>query len=208
MSERKTIGERVLGVMQDVTGVEKDGYNKHHKYAFSSAAGVQRAIRRAMIKHGLWIENCHFSAEGFTGKAAAVRCTLTITDGESSIKSDGLGAGSDSLDKAPMKAHTAAYKYALLSAFCVPMGDDPEADDEADKREDERRKRAAKFASSLPGLLDGVKDGEALVQMLTGQRGGYEALDEADKGPASKLIRQAAERLQVPMGKIKAALAA
>ena len=39
-----------------------------------------------------------------------------------------IGTGADSGDKAPYKATTGAIKYALLTAFLIPTGDDPEND--------------------------------------------------------------------------------
>src|SRR5690606_33461353 len=82
------------------------------------------------------------------------RVTLTFVDGDSgeSLQSQGIGGGSDSGDKAAMKAFTAAEKYAYVGAFCLAFGEDPEADEEVDRqtsgsaprpREEQRRERPA-----------------------------------------------------------------
>jgi hypothetical protein len=73
-------------------------------------------------------------SEGLTpsGKQAllTLRFTWTLTDGDSgeTISFQSVGTGADSGDKAAYKAATGALKYALLTGFLIPTGDDPEAD--------------------------------------------------------------------------------
>jgi hypothetical protein len=59
-----------------------------------------------------------------------LRFTWTITDGDTGelFSFQSIGTGSDSSDKAAYKAATGALKYALLTAFLIPTGDDPEND--------------------------------------------------------------------------------
>ena len=45
------------------------------------------------------------------------------------MTAEGLGAGTDSADKAVMKAATAAEKYAYIGALCLAMGEDAESDE-------------------------------------------------------------------------------
>jgi hypothetical protein len=56
------------------------------------------------------------------------RVTWRFTDGESgeTCTIQSIGEGSDTHDKGAPKAQTAAMKYALLMAFLVPTGEDPE----------------------------------------------------------------------------------
>ncbi len=60
---------------------------------------------------------------------ATIAVTWQFTDSESgeSITVMSAGTGADSTDKAVPKALTNALKYALLTSFIVPQGDDPEA---------------------------------------------------------------------------------
>jgi hypothetical protein len=82
--------------------------------------------------------NIDVISEGLTpsGKQAllTLRFTWTLTDGESgeTISFQSIGTGADSGDKAAYKAATGALKYALLTGFLIPTGDDPEADVKTD----------------------------------------------------------------------------
>jgi hypothetical protein len=73
-------------------------------------------------------------SEGLTpsGKQAllTLRFTWTLTDGETgeTLSFQSIGTGADSGDKAAYKAATGALKYALLTGFLIPTGDDPEVD--------------------------------------------------------------------------------
>ena len=60
-----------------------------------------------------------------------VKMTLTFVDAASGeqMTAEGLGAGTDSTDKAVMKAATAAEKYAYIGALCLAMGEDAESDE-------------------------------------------------------------------------------
>lgn len=121
-----------------IGAVAKDKTNSFHRYDYTSATAIQARVQRALSANGLYISGCSFAPEGeLDGKRAVLRCTLTVSDGTGTATAEGFGAGEDKLDKAPMKAQTASYKYALCALFCIGMGDDPEADHEADKRANE-----------------------------------------------------------------------
>jgi hypothetical protein len=64
-----------------------------------------------------------------------LRFTWTLTDGETgeTLSFQSIGTGADSGDKAAYKAATGALKYALLTGFLIPTGDDPESDIATDK---------------------------------------------------------------------------
>jgi hypothetical protein len=77
-------------------------------------------------------------SEGLTpsGKQAllTLRFTWTLIDGDTgeTISFQSIGTGADSGDKAAYKAATGALKYALLTVFLIPTGDDPESDSKTD----------------------------------------------------------------------------
>jgi hypothetical protein len=78
-----------------------------------------------------------------------LKCTVTINgsggtllSGEPGVVFTGVGAGTDSSDKAPMKACAAALKYALTSGFLIATGDDPEDDGEDETPEPKKRPAA------------------------------------------------------------------
>jgi ERF superfamily len=133
--DARTFFERLRDVANDVSYMEKGGFNAHFKYAFLQEAEVKRAVGAALRRHGLLIARCEYRPLGVpTGQSAVLSCTLTIAsvandNGEGPYAEfQGVGGGADSSDKAPMKACAAALKYALTSGFLIATGDDPEED--------------------------------------------------------------------------------
>lgn len=125
-------------------GIDKDGKNDFHRYQYTSAANVRKECGIAMGKHGIAVSSrimvlCseqRTDAKGKPSNHVEVISTLTFYDADdgSSICVQGFGCGTDNGDKAPMKAQTAAEKYAYLSAFTIAMGEDPEADESTDRQ--------------------------------------------------------------------------
>lgn len=135
-----TLAAKLALAAKDCARVGKDGANGYHHYRYASAANVLAHVNEALCAHGIAVIDTLpeiLSTEG-VGKERVVtaRVTLTVADTESEERAvfRGLGSGSDSGDKAVMKAQTAALKYAWLTAFSISTGDDPEADEGTDQR--------------------------------------------------------------------------
>jgi len=47
--------QKLQKVMEEVSTVQKDGFNEFHKYKYAKEADYVRAVRPAMIKHGVVI---------------------------------------------------------------------------------------------------------------------------------------------------------
>ena len=124
--------QKIAAVMQACGSIERDGTNSHHKYTYTSAEAVKRAVQTACAAQGLAMITTIERLEGSTFDRVMCKAALTVTDGEHSISAEGIGSGTDRGDKASMKACTAAVKYALAHLFCLPFGDDPEADARTD----------------------------------------------------------------------------
>lgn len=130
-------------------GVSKDGKNQAQRYDFTSAANVRKhcgpALGRVGIAVGSKIEvlcsEQRTTSKGSVMNHMEVIVTLTFYDGETgeSLSAQGIGCGTDTVDKAPMKAQTAAEKYAYVSAFTLAMGEDPEADEATDREREAAR---------------------------------------------------------------------
>lgn len=71
---------------------------------------------------------------------------------------EGLGGGSDTSDKAPMKASVAAFKYALLNGLSVKTGNDPDAGGAREPDKD---------AYVLMGDIDACDTKEELIALKT-----------------------------------------
>ena len=128
MSEKaKTLGEKITEVMLEVGYLTKDSVNAHYKYRYVSDEKVAGKVREALAKRGVWVEAC--SSELVScDPVVVVRNTYTLTDGKDVVRWEGIGGGKDAGDKAPMKASTAARKYALINGLMMAAGNDPEAD--------------------------------------------------------------------------------
>lgn len=137
-------------------GVAKDGRNDHQRYDYTSAANVRFQCGKAMGDERIAVSSVltvlcseqRMSANGKPQNHVEVLATLTFIDADSgeSITAQGLGCGTDVGDKAPMKAVTAAEKYAYVSAFTLAMGEDPEQDADHDTHHEAARREAPKRA--------------------------------------------------------------
>lgn len=129
-----TFAAKMAKAAAAVGGVLHDARNDFHKYEYTSSEAVKGRVQRALAQHELCISEATAEAVGdITGKSAVIRYRVTVSDGNSSASAEAFGAGVDATDKAPMKACTAAFKYALVALFCIPMGEDPEADSAPDR---------------------------------------------------------------------------
>lgn len=146
MSEERTLVKKLTKVMSDVKHIEKRGYNKFHHYAYATESDVAEKVREVLAEQSVIIlpdvvEQTireHVNAKGKTEYIATVKVKFTFIDGESGeeLAIHSVGEGQDAGDKAVYKAITGAQKYALMKAFMIPTGDDPEADTNTDKSND------------------------------------------------------------------------
>lgn len=95
---------------------------------------------------------------GNTMQIETYRVTWTFVDGDTGERHEvvSIGSGADSTDKAAPKAQTNAMKYALLMAFLIPTGDDPER---VDAYEDGNGDIVIK-ESKIPNIKPGGRQGE------------------------------------------------
>ena len=137
---KKSLASKIAKVMEEVGYVPKGGTNQAQGYKFVQASAVADKVREQLAKLNVSMTPTTIDviSEGVTpsGKQAllTLRFTWTLTDGDSgeTISFQSIGTGADSGDKAAYKAATGALKYALLTGFLIPTGDDPEADPATD----------------------------------------------------------------------------
>jgi len=137
MSEKKTIGDKIISIMSEIGWIKKEGRNDFHKYNYAKEADVVDRLRTLFIKNRIYPSRLSVirSASrvekiGETEYASEqVHFTMSLTDADSgeTMTIEAPGTGFDKSDKAVYKAITGAQKYALLKAFLIPTGDDPEA---------------------------------------------------------------------------------
>ena len=138
------IAAKMSLVMSDCAHVKKNGYNTFHRYAYVLASDVLEAANASMVKHGVAV-TVKYALTQVIGEPPRVKTdpsqvfvveaavTFIDIDTGESLTSVGLGSGTDTGDKAIMKAETAALKYAVMSTLFISTGDDPEADESTDR---------------------------------------------------------------------------
>jgi hypothetical protein len=126
---------KMAAIMAELSNVEKDGYNKFHKYNYVSASNIANAIRGLMGKHNLaffaevasiqeqdgkyLVEYLYTFACGDTGETHISRW---FGEAQNTHSKGGID------DKALAKAATTAQKYFLMRTFNISSEDDPDVD--------------------------------------------------------------------------------
>lgn len=121
-------------------GIQKSDRNNFDKYNFRGIDAVYNTVSPILANHGLLILqrvlSCN-TVERVSQKGGALYFTTVDVEFDLVSASDGskhtiktYGEGMDRSDKSVNKALTAAYKYALFQAFCIPVEGSPDADSE------------------------------------------------------------------------------
>ena len=175
----KGLVNKLAWVRTQVDFIAKRGENKFHNYKYIMAGDVQGTIGSLLAQVGVIIHREPLSEPEYSivdtrnGKENCCRMKVryTFIDGEGQqtavaegsryelLSYDTYGEGRDSGDKCLYKLYTGALKYVLIQAFCLGMGDDPEAD-EPTNRPERRREEPKETAPTEPKLLS---DGELAV---------------------------------------------
>lgn len=143
MSSPKNMAEAIVAVMAAVGTVEKSGENKQQGYSYVGEKDVVHAVRGAMIQAGLSLRPVGMT-QGVTEHGQTKngviqwRCDVTViyelrhTSGDVAMVAS-IGSGVDTQDKAPYKAMTGAYKYAIFHTFAIERADADDAEKDAEE---------------------------------------------------------------------------
>jgi hypothetical protein len=156
--EKISLASKIAKVMQAVGYVEKGGTNAAQGYKFVQASAVADKVRAELVKLNISMTPSQVGIVNMgltpSGKQSTITLlyTWTLTDGDTgeTLNFQSVGTGADSGDKAAYKAATGALKYALLTGFLIPTGDDPEADAKTDEETWEKAKEIVKGAVNTP----------------------------------------------------------
>jgi len=153
--------------MREVKYIEKRGYNKFHKYKYATESDVAEKVREALSEQNVImlpdiVEHStreHKNRSGNSEYIATVKVKFTFLDGDSgeSLEIHSVGEGQDTGDKAIYKALTGAQKYALMKAFMIPTGDDPEADNGSDERNAGKQQNPQKIRPITKVQIENIK---------------------------------------------------
>lgn len=139
-------------VMEDVREVGKSGRNTQQGYAFRGVDAVVNAVGPALRAHGVVVVPVAESVEyeTYTTKSGTVMrsCVVRVRfvfhgPAGDTLESVVYGESSDAGDKSTPKAHSVAFRTALLQALCIPT-------DEADPDESSHERVSQPKASGGP----------------------------------------------------------
>ena len=121
-------------------GIGKSGRNTQQGYNFRGIDQVYEALVNALVEHNLLIlpravsrvETSRPTKSGslMFNVVLEVEFDVVSTEDASTHTVRAFGEAQDSADKATNKASSAAYKYAVIQAFCIPVKGQPDADEE------------------------------------------------------------------------------
>lgn len=183
-----SLAAKLLEVARAISHVEKRGRNEHHRYDYVQAVDVVSTVRKELHDRGVVVlprtipgSVRHHTETGGRGFVTTVDLEYEFRDAETgeSVVLTWTGAGADTGgDKGLYKAFTGGLKYALIQAFLIPMGEDPESDrvTEGKQHRDAARPPAPRIpadrarylleAAQAAGLADGTKLGPVLKAKL------------------------------------------
>ena len=204
------ISKKLIAVMREVGYVQKAGHNDFQNYKYATEADAIRAVRPAMVRHGLCmipsVTDSYMDDHGNTH----VNVLYRIFDEDGNFLSfEGVGCGNDKNsrgvgDKGIYKALTGANKYALLKTFLMETGDDPEIPNEQEKSfkqtpvipapviEDESEELSdtrVAFVMMIKEVADTCTTEAELTELWNGNRGELEKLKAKNKESHKELIQ-------------------
>lgn len=188
------VHQAIAAVMGEIgqLGIAKGGTNKEQGYAFRRIEDVLASFNKAMTTHGLVIvpkalerhvEHLPARSGQMTYVSIHVEYTLVGPDG-SILTAAYWGEGADKGDKATSKAQTNAFKYLMITMFCVPLegmldGDDDTPDrntviqeHQADQLAEQRAREQARNRLLATGQRKGL-DADGVIAWCIQQYNGH-----------------------------------
>lgn len=202
-----TVFEAVNEVMRDVQSIAKDGFNKGQNFSFRGIDAVMNAVGPSLRKRGViavpMVEDMQRSSYT-TGRGTVMQQVMLqmrvrwYGPGGDFFDSVTWGEASDAADKATAKAHSVAFRTAMLETLCLPT-DDPDPDEAyepretvAERREREQFERSQYVKAQTEGMLQAEKDGD--MDRMIKAREHYSAQQDAQ---LVQMCTQIIERMQV-----------
>lgn len=154
------IHQRMHGVMSQLDNVKKGDKLVNNQYKFTSHDQVAEAIHPLLVEYGITAvpSVIQWKQDG-NRTEMLIRTKFTNIDNPSDfIECDMLGYGVDGSDKGPGKGISYAFKYALLKAFVLKTGDDPDQDQNNKHKPKASDEENIKYPKQLVLDKDGVKE--------------------------------------------------
>ncbi len=207
MAEQKNIIQRMLAIQSEMETVAKNlkvvtNTKSGNGYKAVSERDVKDAVKPLEEKHGVYsyavnselVESAILvdQKDGYERKSQFMRIKETYrfvnTDNPAEyIENSAFGDGVDTGDKAPGKADTYAGKYALMKAYKISTGDDPDQDASPEKGYTKKTKEmTGKATDKQVSLLEDLYNDDELEKIMAHYK--IEDLSQLDKAVASQYI--------------------
>lgn len=159
-----TVAQALSAVMGDVQAVRKGDRNTQQGFAFRGIDAVVNAVGPALRRHGVLVLPSVVDARygEFSTKSGTVMhtCTMHVTftfvgPAGDTLACSTMGESADAGDKATAKAHSVAFRTALLQALCIPT-DEPDPDSQTYERVAPPPPAPAMAASQQTAIAEGL----------------------------------------------------
>ena len=165
----ETIFKAMADSMRDIKAVGKDGVNRHDSYNFRGIDGVMNAVGPVFRQHGIIpvpevVQYSHEPVMSSTGKPMT-SVTLQMVVHFYGPAGDCLdctvwGEAFDRGDKATAKAHSVAFRTAMLQTLCLPT-QEPDPDEDSYERGD----GSSAVVATVGQLLDSIHAAESKEEL-------------------------------------------
>ena len=153
MSETtKNIHQRILAVMAEFDYIEKGKKQVNSQYRYVSHDQVTGMLHPYLVKHGITaIPSVKSLTQDGNRTAICLEVELVNVDNPVDfVRIESWGYGIDTSDKGPGKGISYAFKYAMLKAFMLETGDDPDHDQDSKYEAPAQPQPEVKKASPKP----------------------------------------------------------
>lgn len=212
--KKMNLFEKMMRITSEMPIIEKKmevNASSTRTYKAVGELDVLNAVKPLEEKYRVWSYPCKREKElfeiprreGVFIRISSVYRFVNIDNPTEFIDIDSYGDGIDSMDKAPGKAMTYADKYALMKAYKISTGDDPDAEGSADLEKELKKASEPKKAKAASPNLNAPATKEqldAIVKHMAKERipamlGYYKHNDmsEMTYGEASEAIRKLKE---------------
>lgn len=164
-------------IMAEVEPIAKGRKNLLQNYQFRGIDDIYNSLNKILAKHGVFTVSTilnHQREERQSNKGGTliysilhIRFTFFAVDG-SNVNTETIGEGMDSGDKASNKGMSAAHKYALLQAFCIPTDEDKDSENDSPELASQKSKEfehKQKFVALKKQLVEKKLNGANIEQV-------------------------------------------
>lgn len=192
------------------SGIAKNRRNEEGDYAYRGIEDVLKALAPLLARHKLCALPRVLEREAVSGRGTDRLVVLRVAfdlvsaiDGSIHVI-ESFGEAIDDSDKGTTKAMSAAYKTAMLQAFCIPV---PQDDADASTPRLKRPRKSAAVNSAEPpegwdswsaetkDIATSCESGEAIDRLLARRRSQLSALQRSRPELYAKVGEAIAERL-------------